>query len=204
MKKKVFVSILLIMVFLLSGCQLSAAETEAMIATKVAEAIEEKVAELEDAVVKVEEVVVPEAVETPTPDPTATPNPVMVSQTYVSYDYSYVIGTPGGCLNAVFISENYPDNTIFSSGDAFIKTWTIKNTGYCTWNTNYKLVLTSGDAMGADLVTSLPESVAPGESITLSANLTAPSADGTYRGEWRVQSDTGVNFARFWVQIVVD
>ena len=204
MKKKLSILILLTAAMVLGGCQLYAVDTESIIATKVAEAIDERIADLENAVGNSQVVVVQDAVDTPTPDPTAAPVSVQVQTSSVTYDYSYVIGTPGGCLNAAFISENYPDDTMFSSGDAFIKTWTIKNTGYCTWNTNYKLVLVSGYAMGADVSTSLPESVSPGESVTLSAYLTAPSPDGTYRGEWRVQSDTGVNFARFWVQIVVD
>ena len=204
MKKLFYISIFLVFAILLGGCQLFAVDTEALIATKVAEAVEEKMAEMDFGDAAAEVAIAPVAQDTPTPYPTYTPYPTQVPQTYVTYDYSYVIGTPGGCLNAVFVSENYPDNTIFSPGDAFIKTWTIKNTGYCTWNTNYHLVLLSGDAMGGDVYTSLPESVSPGESITLSAHLTAPGTDGTYRGEWRVQSDLGVNFARFWVQIVVD
>ena len=177
---------------------------ESVIAAQVAAAVNEKMTEIESAAQQIPENSAPVVQNTPTPYPTYTPYPTPVPQTYVTYDYSYVIGTPGGCLNAAFISENYPDNTVFSPEDAFIKTWTIINTGYCTWNTNYHLILLSGDIMGGDVYTKLPESVSPGESITLTANLTAPGADGIYRGEWRVQSELGVNFARFWVQIVVD
>jgi len=187
-----------------SGCQLFYINTESVIATKVAEAVEEKINEIESAVAPVEESAAPAPVSSPTPYPTYTPYPTPVPQTYVTYNYSYVIGTPGGCLNAAFISETVPDNTVFTPGDGFIKTWTIQNTGYCTWNTNYHLVFLSGYAMGGDAYSNLPKSVSPGESVTLTANLTAPGTDGTYRGEWRVQSDSGINFARFWVQIVVD
>lgn len=204
MNKKLSILVLLAAAMIIGGCQLYAADTESIIATKVAEAIDERISDLEKAVSESQVILVQDTADTPASNPTATPVPIQVQTSSVTYDYSYVIGTPGGCLNAAFISENYPDNTLFSPGDAFIKTWTIKNTGYCTWNTNYNLVLSSGYAMGADVSTSLPESVSPGESVTLSAYLTAPSTDGTYRGEWRVQSDTGLNFARFWVQIVVD
>jgi len=186
---------------LLSACQLLNMNTESMIATAVSEAVDAKVSELEQSVSGAKEVVVQTD---PTPYPTYTPYPTSTPQTFTSYGGSYLIGTPGGCLNAAFISETVPDNTVYAPGDGFIKTWTIQNTGYCTWNTNYHLVLESGDAMGGDTDTSLSESVSPGESVKISTNLTAPSTDGTYRGEWRIQSDLGVNFARFWVQIIVD
>ncbi|MDO9546119.1 MAG: NBR1-Ig-like domain-containing protein [Pelolinea sp.] len=201
-------STLLITIFLLGsivlgGCQLFFVDTDAIIATRVAEAIDARFAEMEaEDFDKVSESAAP-AQPTYTPYPTNTPYPTQVPQTYYAYDYSYVIGTPGGCLNAIFISETVPDNTIYSPGDGFIKSWTIKNTGYCNWNTNYRLVLLSGSAMGGDTFSYLSDTVSPGESVTLTANLTAPSSTGTYRGEWRVQSDLGVNFARFWVQIVV-
>jgi len=189
--------------FVVGGCQVLLVNTEAIIATQVAEALDKKFAEMEDADPQVESAPVILEQPTLTPYPTNTPYPTQAPQTYYAYDYSYVIGTPGGCLNAIFISETVPDNTEFTPGDGFIKSWTIQNTGYCEWNTNYQLIFLSGDAMSGDVSTNLSESVSPGESITLTTNLTAPSASGTYRGEWRVQSNLGINFARFWVQIVV-
>ena len=189
--------------FLVTGCQLFYIGTESIIATQVAEAIDEKFAEIRDINLDVESETEISEQSTPIPYPTYTPTPTQEPQTYYAYDYSYVIGTPGGCLNAIFISETVPDNTRFAPGDGFIKSWTIQNTGYCDWNTNYRLVFLSGDAMGGDTFTYLPETVSPGERITFSKNLTAPLISGTYRGEWRVQSSLGVNFARFWVQIVV-
>ncbi len=204
MKNKILlISGLLILTLGLSACQLFFIDTESMIATEVASAVEAKVDELEKSMAEAmepEEVAQPD----PTPYPTYTPYPTAEPQTFTTYGNSYLIGTPGGCLNAAFISETVPDNTKFPPGDGFIKSWTIQNTGYCTWNTNYHLVLESGDAMGGDTYTNLTESVSPGEKIKITANLTAPSKDGTYRGEWRIQSDLGVNFARFWVQIIVD
>jgi len=187
---------------ILSGCQLFYPDTASIIATEVALAVEAKVDELEQAV-EDSSMAEKETQVNPTPYPTYTPYPTAVPQTFSTYGSSYLIGTPGGCLNAAFISETIPDNTVFPPGDGFIKTWTIQNTGYCTWNTNYHLVLDSGDAMGGDTYTRLTQSVSPGQTVKITANLTAPTTPGTYRGEWRVQSDLGVNFARFWVQIIV-
>jgi len=182
--------------FLLTGCQLFFIDTESVIATKVAEAIDERFEEMED-----KEADEDSKIADATPYPTYTPYPTIEQQTY--YDYSYVIGTPGGCLNAAFISETVLDNTEITPGDGFLKSWTIQNTGYCEWSTNFRLVFLEGTSMGGDVSTYLSETVSPGERITFTVNLTAPSTAGTYRGEWRVQSNLGLNFARFWVQIVV-
>jgi len=202
MKKTRIILGIIIAGFLISGCQLFYVDTASVIATEVAMAVDAKVDELAEAVANT--TTTEEEATAPTPYPTYTPYPTPVPQSFSTYGSSYMIGTPGGCLNAAFISETVPDNTVFSPDDGFIKTWTIQNTGYCTWNTNYHLVLESGDAMGGDTYTPLTQSVAPGQSVKITANLTSPSSPGTYRGEWRVQSDLGVNFARFWVKIKVD
>jgi len=202
-RKTIILAGFFIISFLVGGCRLFFIDNESIIATEVAKAVDEKFAEMDDVDLDVESETEIADQATPIPYPTYTPYPTQEPQTYYAYSYSNVIGTPGGCLNAIFISETVPDNTVFAPSDGFIKSWTIQNTGYCDWNTNYRLVFLEGDAMGGDTFTYLPESVSPGEKITLSANLTAPSAPGTFHGEWRVQSDLGINFARFWVQIVV-
>jgi hypothetical protein len=202
MKRSILIlSSLFLASIIFGGCQLFFLDTDAIIATRVAEAIDEKFAEMESDTTDSSDV---SAQPTYTPYPTNTPYPTQTQQPYYSYGYSSAIGTPGGCLNAIFISETIPDNTIYTAGDGFVKSWTIQNTGYCDWNTNYRLVFLSGSAMGGDTFTYLSNTVSPGENVTLTANLTAPSSSGTYHGEWRVQSDQGLNFARFWVQIVVN
>ena len=202
MKKMILFLSVILATLLISGCQVLFMDTASIIATEVALAVDAKVDELRQAIV-ISASSTENAQIAATPYPTYTPVPSNVPQNFSTYGSGYLIGTPGGCLNAVFISETVPDNTVFASGDGFIKTWTIQNTGYCTWNTNYHLVLESGNAMGGDTFTQLSESVSPGQTVKISANLIAPSSPGTYHGEWRVQSDLGVNFARFWVQVIV-
>jgi len=192
----------LVISVLVSGCQMFFVDTESLIATKVAEVVDARMMEYMESVESKDDVPAAET-EEPTPYPTYTPYPTQETKT-IYYNYGSAIGTPGGCLNAAFVSETIADGTNFDPGDGFIKSWTIKNTGYCTWNTNYKLVFYSGYRMGGDASTSLPQSVAPGQTVTLKAHLTAPSSEGTYRGEWRVKSDLGVIFARFWVEIDVN
>ena len=86
------------------------------------------------------------------------------------------------CDRADFISETVPDDTVFSGDDEFIKTWTLKNIGTCSWTPSYALKFVSGDVMGGPAVVALAGNVDPGQTTTLTVNLKAPAADGTYRG----------------------
>ena len=112
--------------------------------------------------------------------------------------------TPIPCNKAQFVSETIVDNTVIAPGAAFTKTWRFKNVGTCTWNTNYKLIFVSGDAMGGVASKNLTANVAPNGNVDISVNLTAPTTAGTYKGNWALQADDGQNFANFWVQIKVE
>ena len=46
------------------------------------------------------------------------------------------------------ISETIPDGTIYAPGQKFTKTWEIKNTSNCSWNTSYKIVFWDGNTLG--------------------------------------------------------
>ncbi len=111
--------------------------------------------------------------------------------------------TPQPCNQAWLASESPLDDAVYSPGAAFTKTWNLKNIGTCTWNTSYKAVFISGSSMGGPASKALTANVAPGETLTLSLSLTAPTTAGTYKGIWNLQDDTGKNFANFWVQIKV-
>lgn len=112
--------------------------------------------------------------------------------------------TPLPCNKAEFISETIPDGTEYDAGDTFTKTWRLKNIGTCTWNTNYKLVYASGDKMSGPANKNLTQSVAPGEQVDISVDLTAPASDGTYQGNWKIADDQGDFFVHtIWVKIKV-
>ena len=99
------------------------------------------------------------------------------------------------CDAAAFVSDvTYPDGSNVSLGGTFTKTWRIQNAGTCTWTTAYSLVFVSGERFGAPGAISLPGSVAPGQTIDLSINLTAPNNNGRYRGDWKLRNASGVIF----------
>jgi hypothetical protein len=113
------------------------------------------------------------------------------------------------CAKASLISENPPDNIIFRPGEYFWKTWTLQNTGTCTWTTAYKLIYWSGDLLGGLTSYPLPDDVAPNEQTDISIYLQAPVTEGTFAGYWRLQSPWAANFGvgnydePIYVQVVV-
>jgi len=115
------------------------------------------------------------------------------------------------CDWAQFIADvTVPDGTTYAPGATFRKTWRLKNIGTCTWTTSYALVFESGAQMGAASAVNFPTNVAPGQTVDLSLDLTAPSNAGHYFGYWKLRNAGNVKFgigstanSVFWVEIYV-
>jgi hypothetical protein len=136
-----------------------------------------------------------------TPIPTYTPGPTSPPA---------ATATPVPCDRARFVRDvTIPDDTQLRPGEAFVKTWRIRNAGSCTWNTAYALVFAGGEIMGAPASLPLPRNVAPGEEIDLSVNLVAPTSAGAYRGNYMLRNASNSPFGLgdgskpFWVQVRV-
>jgi hypothetical protein len=111
----------------------------------------------------------------------------------------------GDCsYNAAFVEDiTVPDNTTFSPGASFVKVWRVENTGTCPWKAGSKLVFVSGDPLGGPAHVPVGP-VAPGDTADVSVSLVAPSAPGTYKGNWQMENDEGVRFgSAMYVKIVV-
>jgi hypothetical protein len=124
--------------------------------------------------------VTPPATNTLIPAPTKTPIPCLM----VGY-------------SSATIDQTVPDNQKMSPGHAFKKTWRLSNAGTCTWNSSYQLVFDRGDGMGVPTgysQTLTSGSIAPGQSVDVSVNLTAPNDPGTYTGYWRFRDPNGIYF----------
>jgi len=99
------------------------------------------------------------------------------------------------CDRGEFIGDiTIPDGTLMPPGQAFTKTWRIRNVGSCTWTTSYALVFVFGDTFGAPTVINLPSPVAPGATADFSINMIAPAAAGHYRSYWRFRNAAGTQF----------
>ena len=115
------------------------------------------------------------------------------------------------CERVRFLDDvTIPDNTVVAPGQTFRKTWRIQNAGSCSWSGGYQLVFTSGDTMGVNYAANLPAVVAPGETVEVSVDLTAPTALGVYQSNWKLRSPNGNVFGTsnsdndaIWVKIIV-
>jgi hypothetical protein len=108
------------------------------------------------------------------------------------------------CDAADFITDvTIPDGTVMTPGQAFTKTWRLKNIGTCSWTPSYAVVFSNGNSMSGPASQALAGNVNPGQTIDISVNLTAPGSPGDYTGNWKLRNSSGVLFARFYVQINV-
>ncbi len=105
-----------------------------------------------------------------------------------------------------------PDNTVFSPGAAFVKTWRLRNDGNCAWGpgtTVDALGFVGGNSMGSPTTVPLAVTVNPGQAANLSISLIAPGAAGVHRGDWKLRRTNGTTFGvgglgnPFYVQIRV-
>lgn len=103
-------------------------------------------------------------------------------------------GTDFCTASANFVGETYPDGTIVQPGEVFTKVWHVKNSGTCAWDSSWKLVFFSGDLMGGAYVYNFPQPAQPGETVDVPVVFTAPSQDGSYKGEWMLESPWGSTF----------
>ncbi len=108
------------------------------------------------------------------------------------------------------IDVTIPDDTIVQAGTSFTKTWRLENGGACTWNHEYSIVWVTGEQMSASKSYRLQQTVAPGASIDISLEMTAPASVGTYQSFWMLQNASGQYFglgpngkSPFWVKIQV-
>jgi hypothetical protein len=98
------------------------------------------------------------------------------------------------CNGLIYIKDvTIPDNTLMVPGQTFTKTWKVRNSGTCAWDSDFKLASTGGEAMGGTAKT-LGQNVAPGAEIDISIPMTAPNKTGTVRGNWRMSTAGGAFF----------
>jgi len=191
MGRKFVILFILIAMVTLAGCNFPLAGEDT-------NAVETSVAQTLEAIESHQQPTLP-------PLPTLPPIPTATDTPAVTLTPAPTTAT-AACLFVTMTSETVKDKSVFSPGEAFTKTWTVKNTGTCTWNKDYKIVFRSGNQMGGPDKQALGETVKPGESITISVDLTAPSTAGTYTGKWIFRTDKGVDFGvnGIWTTIVVE
>ena len=185
---------------LITACG-SDAETQAIIQTSVAQTVAAQAPTESPATEEA-----PAVTEIPTKTPfaqTPLPSPIPSPTSFTP------AGSKAECASASLEDETVVDGKIYKPGAEFIKTWYIKNTSPCTWDTTYKIVFWSGDMLGGGYVYQLPRVTGPGQTVPIELVLIAPETPGTYRSEWKLQTPDNINFgvgiyqAAFYTEIAV-
>ena len=121
---------------------------------------------------------------------------------------------PGACQAGMsWVADlSYDDHgmsapPVMVPGQPFVKSWRLRNTGTCTWDSTYYLDFVRGNAPGASMSgqpTHIQGTVPPGATYDLSVNLRAPLSPGVYQGFWQLFNGKGKPFGdTIWVGIQV-
>jgi len=178
-------------------------------------ATDEPLVQTAQAILTEKAVALPSNTPEPLPPASTTPSPTITLAAFTTSTPQTVAASWSGsttlCDQAGFISDvTIADGTEISAGTTFTKTWQLRNDGTCTWTEAYMLVFSSGEQMsGIDSATFTTSSIAPGGTVSISVELTAPDEAGTAVGYWLLQNASGTNFGigasglPFYVEIVV-
>lgn len=191
MKKKTrFLNLLIITTLFLGACNLPTGTSEDAVSTAAAQTLAAVLSATSPVATPTFTALAVPATLTPIPLPVFTNTPVPTATS--------------NCNGMLFESDvTVPDGTIMTPGQAFTKTWRIKNIGTCTWTPSYAIVFSGGNALNGPATQALTSNVNPGQSIDISVNLTAPASPSDYTSNWRLRDGSGVLFGQFYVQIKV-
>lgn len=81
-------------------------------------------------------------------------------------------------------------------GKAFSMSWIVQNTGTCVWDDRYKMIFNDGERLTlADTFAIMPFgfTVDSGESLTITIQMTAPTAPGEYQSSFSMVNAQGDN-----------
>lgn len=143
----------------------------------------------------------PAATQTPAPSNTPAATVATLTPTLPLTPITNLTSTPAltpvssGSDRAEYVADiTVPDGTDFKAGEAFIKTWRLRNSGTSTWTTEYALAFLSGPQMSGPAAVLLTASVPPGQTVDISVPLVAPQEIGAYRGFWGMRNPAGQTF----------
>lgn len=97
-------------------------------------------------------------------------------------------------LHPVYADVPVYEGTGVHPGTEFTAGWRLTNVGSCTWNQNYEIVLVQTDGVTASVVQSFEGKAAPGESLDVYFELTAPADPGEYNLIWKLRNPNGGYF----------
>ena len=144
----------------------------------------------------------------PTPEPEQpTPTPVPNQPTPTPRPQPACIDGMAWVADLTFDDRNMTAPPVVPPGQPFVKSWRVRNSGTCTWNSNYRLAFDRGNVAAAQMggqPVAVQGTVAPGATYDFSVNLVAPTVPGVYQGFWQMRNPSNVAFGEtIWVGIRV-
>jgi len=126
----------------------------------------------------------------PSPEPTLTPHPTTSSK-------------EESCIyQAALKSSALPYGAGLQTGANFTQSWTLTNTGTCSWQDAHLQFAGGTRFNGNPQAWQLPRT-APGQKAQVTLNFQAPAQTGTYRGDWQLVNDQGHAFGPQTLPVVV-
>lgn len=97
----------------------------------------------------------------------------------------------GECYNASYVADvTVPDGTHFDNNKEFTKTWKVKNSGSCAWNTDTELAFVSGSQLSAPSTVSVG-ALGAGEEVEISVPMKTADQNGALTGVWQLRNKDG-------------
>jgi hypothetical protein len=100
------------------------------------------------------------------------------------------------CTKTFAGSTNLSEGEEFQFGDLIQIVFTLVNTGTCNWDSEYSLIQIGGDLSPSSSSLALSGDVAPGGSVPLSVEYTAPAQPGAYLSVWKMEDSEGGVFGQ--------
>jgi hypothetical protein len=204
-KSKRALHIFLASVVLLISCDVSTLVAPPQVPTPIPGALNLIVAQTAAAAATETEAAVPPTYTlTFTPFPSQTPaNTPTITPTFIFYLRTPTPSAISGTLNCYVVSQTPQDGANFHGNKVFTLIWVLSNTGTGAWPQNsVHLKFTDGDQLSKVTVVNLPNSVPPGDAVTLSIDMTTPSKSGKYTTYWALAAGDQ-NFCSLFLRITV-
>ncbi len=120
--------------------------------------------------------------------------------------------TKNGCNDGTFMGETAPfDKDVVGATKKYDKSWTILNTGTCSWDEGYSFTYLADQSdpelKGYSIVlkkNATDEYTKPGHTQSFIVKLVAPDEPGEYKGYWKMKDDGGNFFGplvSLWITV---
>jgi hypothetical protein len=190
----VFCFILTLLVMSLSGCaKATPTQDPSQKITEIASTVQAELTQISLLTPSVTPTLTPTVTETIAPATPTLETPLVVASATATIR---PVVTNSTSDNSKWIADvTIPDGTVMTPSTAFVKTWTIQNTGGTTWTKEYQLMYLDGlKGVNDTMYVKLTKDVKPGEKIDVSVNFKAPAEIGSYVSWWKMYNASGFVF----------